>query len=129
MRIRWYHVALALLGLFAAWKVAGLLQSRSAESELGRLAREALEMARESRGQGGGGLALIALALGVAGPLLAAYLIHRLHAHEEAPPEEVLRHLDKEGLLDWDAHGHDGGMQSNGSPPQEGCSRRHEGPD
>lgn len=129
MRIRWYHVALALLGLFAAWKVAGLFQSRSAESELGRLAREALEMARQEHGQGSSGLALAALALGVAGPLLAAYLIHRLHAREETPPEEVLRHLDKEGLLDWDAHGHDDRVASSGSPHQEGCGRRHEGPD
>jgi hypothetical protein len=75
-------------------------------------------------------LVLIALALGVAGPLLAAYLIHRLHAREETPPEEVLRALDKEGLLDWDANGHDDGMPSSGSPPQEGCGRRQdEGPD
>jgi hypothetical protein len=41
------------------------------------------------------------MAVGVAAPLVVAYLVHRVHSRSELPPEEVLETLDRAKLLDW----------------------------
>ena len=43
------------------------------------------------------------MAVGVAAPLVVAYLVHRVHSRSEPPPEEVLETLDRAKLLDWQA--------------------------
>ena len=46
-------------------------------------------------------LRIIALVVGVSVPLVVAYLVHRLYARSDPPPEEVLETLEKAELLDW----------------------------
>lgn len=48
-------------------------------------------------------LRLLALAVGVAAPLVVAYLVHMLHSGSEPPAEDVLDTLEKAKLLDLTA--------------------------
>ena len=43
----------------------------------------------------------VALALGVAVPLVAVYLIYRLQVREQSSPEELLQVLNGHDLIDW----------------------------
>ena len=95
-------VAIAICGL---WGLGEIFRSGEPNAELARTTREALEMAREAgedaedTRRAAGALRLAALAVGVATPLLVAYLIYRLQARQETSVEEVLRVLEREGLL------------------------------
>ena len=105
----WAAVVLALLGLVSLWLLAGILQSHPQNADVARVASQALDMAEaahqhEVASEGNGTiLRVLALAVGVAAPLVVAYLIHRVHSRSEPPPEEVLETLEKAKLLDWKA--------------------------
>ena len=95
-------IAVALCGL---WGLGEIFRSGEPNAELARTTREALRMARqagedaEHARRTAGALRLAALAVGVAVPLLTVYLIFRLQARQETSVEEVLRVLEREGLL------------------------------
>jgi hypothetical protein len=95
---------LVLVGL---WLLAGIHRSKPPSSDVAGVASRALDMAERAYrdamavNRNGTILTVLALAVGVAAPLVVAYLVHRLHARSEPPPEEVLETLDKARLLDW----------------------------
>ena len=82
-----------------------ILFTRSPNAELARTTREALRMARdahqdaEATRRASSALRVMALAAGVCGPLVAAYLIYRLRIRAEPESGEVLTVLEKERLL------------------------------
>lgn len=103
----WGVVVLALLGLVGLWILASILQLHPQNVDVSRVASQALDMAeaahqREAASSRNGTiLRVLALAVGVAAPLVVAYLVHRAHTRSEPPPEEVLETLDRAKLLDW----------------------------
>jgi len=95
-------VAVALGGL---WSLSRIFQSGEPSAELTRATREALHMAREAREEAddtrrtASALRIVALVAGVSAPLVIAYLIYRLRAHQEPALDEMLHVLEREGLL------------------------------
>ena len=80
---------------------------RSPDVSLARVARDAMDLARETRRDAesarrtGAVLRFVALVLGVAAPLVAVYLIYRLQVREVSSPEETLQVLNGHDLIDW----------------------------
>ena len=95
-------VAVAMGGL---WILSIMLQWRDPSAELVRTTREALQTAREAREEAedtrraASALRVVALVVGVAAPLAAAYAIYRLTLQQEPAMDEVLQVLEREGLL------------------------------
>jgi len=86
MKKQWWQYALAaVLALLVLWLLAGILSSRPPDAELVRTVREALQMARQAYQEadavrkGSSAFRLIAMVVGMAGPLIVAYLIYKLH--------------------------------------------------
>ena len=106
-RIPWGAVVVMLLVLVGLWLLAGLHQSKPASGDVASVAVQALDMADRAyrsalaANRNGTILTVLALAVGVSAPLVVAYLVHRLHARSDPPPEEVLETLEKAELLDW----------------------------
>ena len=96
-----------VLVAFLAWVLFMHSGIRSPDAELARIARDALHMARDAQLQADSArrvttaLRILALAAGIAAPLVVAYLVHRLHARSEARPEEILQVLNGQKLIDW----------------------------
>ena len=96
-------VGVALAGL---WGLSRIFRSGEPSSELTRATREALQMAREAREEAedarrtASALRIVALVAGVSAPLVVAYLVYRLRAHQEPALDEILHVLENEGLLD-----------------------------
>ena len=105
----WGVVVLAVLGLVSLWLLAGILQPRPQNADVAQVASQALDMAEAAyqheaaSGRNGTVLRVLALAVGVAAPLVVTYLVHKVHTRSEPPPEEVLETLDRAKLLDWQA--------------------------
>ena len=105
----WGIVAVVLLGLVGLWILTGILQSHPPNADVAQVASQALDMAEAAHqheaasSRNGTILRVLALAVGVAAPLVVAYLIHKVHSRSEPPPEEVLETLEKAKLLDWKA--------------------------
>lgn len=105
MRREWWQYALlVVLALLAVWIIAGILSSRSPNAELARTVREALRMARQADQEadavrrGSSAFRLVAMALGMAGPLVIVYLIYRLHMRSEPRSPEMLNPVEREQL-------------------------------
>jgi hypothetical protein len=98
------------LGLFALWLLAGIFRARSPDVELVRGLQEAFRqaLAAERSARRAASLSslvrLAALVAGVAAPLAAAYLVHRLAYREEVTPEDLLDALESEKLIRLGEH-------------------------
>ena len=95
-------IAVILGGL---WSLSRIFRSGEPSAELTQATREALQMAREAREDAedvrrtGSALRVVALVAGVSAPLVVAYLVYRLRAHQEPELNEILHVLENEGLL------------------------------
>ena len=102
----WRHIVLALMGLVVVWLVVGLLQSRSPDAGLTRVADRALAMAEHASHEArqarwtAGAVRLVALAVGVSAPLIAVAILARLLARGEPGPGELLDVLERQGLVE-----------------------------
>ena len=100
------YIVLGVLGSLAMlWTLSYVFRSGDPNVELVRTTREAIETAREARQDAeitrrtSSALRVLALAAGVATPLIVVYLICRLHARSEPGAEDLLDVLKAENLL------------------------------
>ena len=104
---RWPYAVGLVLALAVLWQVLQSCAPRSPDAELARTTREAIQMARDVQQRADAArsaatvVRIAAMAAGVAGPLVVAYLIHRLHARSDATPEDMLDVLNGHKLIDW----------------------------
>ena len=95
-------VLVSLAGLYA---LAHIFRAGDPNAELARTTRGALEAAREaqedaqSARRASSALRIVALVVGVAAPLIVAYLIYRLRERSEPTPGDLLRVLEKQRLI------------------------------
>ena len=100
-----YWVLAVVVALGGLWGLSRIFRSGEPSVELTRATREALQMAREAREEAedtrrtASALRIVALVAGVSAPLVVAYLIYRLRAHQEPELSEILHVLEHEGLL------------------------------
>jgi len=100
-----YVVLPALLVLFSAWVLSGMLRRTDPNVELARTTREAVKSALRAQKEAhmvqitGSVFRLTALVTGILGPLIVVYLIYRHEAGQEITAEEMLAVLEKEGLI------------------------------
>lgn len=131
----WGVVVVALLGLVGLWMLAGILQSHPPNADDSRVASQALDMAEAAHqheaasSRNGTILRVLALAVGVAAPLVVAYLVHKVHSRSEPPPEEVLDALEKVKLLDWKAEQKRLPHGTHAAVPEKPTFSAHEPPD
>jgi heme/copper-type cytochrome/quinol oxidase subunit 4 len=100
----WQYALLVVLALLAVWIIAGILSSRSPDAELARTVREALRMTRQAHQEAdavrraSSAFRLIAMAVGMAAPLVIVYLIYRLHMRPEPQSPDMLNAIERERL-------------------------------
>ena len=99
------YIVLSVLGSLAMlWMLSYVFRAGDPNVELVRTTREAIETAREARQEAeiirrtSSALRILALAAGVATPLIVVYLICRLHGSEPGA-EDLLDVLKAENLL------------------------------
>ena len=95
-----------LAGLFSLWFIARLLRVGEPNAELARTTREVVEAALSAQESASRAhvaasvFRLVAVVVGVVGPLVAAYLIYRTRSKEELTAADILDVLERERLID-----------------------------
>jgi len=98
----WQYALVAVAALLALWLLVGILSFRPPDAELARTVREALRMARQAyesadaARRGSSAFRLIAMVIGMTGPLIVAYLIYRLHLGSEPEPPGMLDEAERQ---------------------------------
>ena len=106
----WSAIKYLLLGVCGAMAVFGVMSSilpkADPNAELVRTVRKSIEIAEGARRDAdsarktSSAFRIVALAIGVIGPLVLAYLIYRLQFRKEPGIEEVLDLMEREKLID-----------------------------
>ena len=96
-------VVAALVGI---WALSYIFRANDPNVELARTVQKSLEVAEKARREAevtrrtSSAVRVVALAAGVAVPLVVAYLIYRLRSRRESGADEILDVLEREKLLD-----------------------------
>ena len=101
------YIVLGVVGsLLALWALSSIFRAGDPNVELARTTREAMQIAEDAHrsaqavGRTSSIVRILALVVGVTVPLIVALLVYVLQQRSEPRPEEVLRLLEKENLLD-----------------------------
>ena len=101
------YMIVGILGSLAVlWALGAVIRTRDPNIELARTAREAMQIAEDAHRSAqavrrtSSIVRILALVVGVTVPLIVALLVYVLQQRSEPRPEEVLRLLEKENLLD-----------------------------